>query len=55
MIYSKGFYRLGCINFRVNGWPNMTFNENKELFGVNGFDFRKKTNEEILKYFETFD
>ena len=52
---SRGFYRIGCNNFKVNGFPNMTFGENKEIFGVNGFDFRKMSDEEIQKHFEKFE
>ena len=54
MKMAGGFYQMGCNKFTVNGLPNMTSLENKNLFGRDGFNFREMDIDQIQKKFAKF-
>jgi len=50
---ARGFYRLGCNTFKINGEPNMVESFNKSKFGVgSNFDFKSMTPEQIQNFFD---
>jgi len=53
---ARGYYRLGCSIFKINGEPNMIESMNKSKFGPgSNFDFKSMTPEQIQKCFDDLE